>query len=144
MFFFAKRGWQMSRVETIKHVEGVRARWMSAHADPTINPAWANAERDIGLLLQDYDALAAELAAAEKLYADLLTKSVGGIAADRIKALEAALLRAADSFHDLHWAFKLLKRETAAEACRIAEEGSRATLTATETHPYTLRFPNGD
>jgi hypothetical protein len=51
----------MTRVEIIKHVDGVRARWLGAHADPTINPAWANAERDIGLLLQDYAALAADL-----------------------------------------------------------------------------------
>lgn len=81
----------MTRVETIKHVEGVRARWLGAHADPTINPAWANAERDIGLLLQDYDALAAELAQTEAQLSDAIRLHL--LDADRIRALAAELAR---------------------------------------------------
>jgi hypothetical protein len=36
-------------------VKGIRARHKSATPKPGINPAWANAEVDIGLLLKEYD-----------------------------------------------------------------------------------------
>jgi hypothetical protein len=39
----------------MSEVEGIRARHKSARPKPGIDPAWANAEHDIGLLLKEYD-----------------------------------------------------------------------------------------
>jgi hypothetical protein len=44
--------------EQAAEVEGVRRRHLSAKPDPCVNPAWANAEVDISILLACYDALA--------------------------------------------------------------------------------------
>lgn len=49
----------MKRIpEELAAVEGVRARHLACTPDPTVNPAWANAEVDIAILLTCYDALA--------------------------------------------------------------------------------------
>lgn len=113
----------MSRVETIKHVDGVRARWLSAHADPTVNPAWANAERDIGLLLQDYDELAAELARcrAANVY--------DGAAHKRVADLEAALREIAKA----EGAFSRDPLEHAGNCIQSMRDLAREALTKAET-----------
>ena len=41
-------------------VESIRARHKNARPNPIVNPAWANAERDIGALLDAYDKLLGE------------------------------------------------------------------------------------
>lgn len=38
-------------------IEQIRAAHLSARPDPTVNPAWANAEHDIGVLLSEIDRL---------------------------------------------------------------------------------------
>ena len=49
----------MKRIpEELAAVEGVRARYLACTPDPTANPAWANAEVDIAILLECYNALA--------------------------------------------------------------------------------------
>ncbi len=46
----------------------------------------------------------------------------------RVARLEGALTNAADTFHDLEWTLNLLRRQTSAAACKIAEDGCRAAL----------------
>jgi hypothetical protein len=46
----------------MNEIESIRARHQGAKPDPTANPAWANAEVDIGRLLAAYDAQTIELA----------------------------------------------------------------------------------
>ena len=84
-------------------VEGIRRRHAGARPNPTENPAWANSELDLGLLLGHYDALAAQLAELRKHLGTLTPGgshtcitcaahcvAIGDMEA-RIAALEAAL-----------------------------------------------------
>lgn len=49
-------------------VESIRARHKNAQPSPSINPAWANAEKDLSMLLREYDVLAQALELATSIH----------------------------------------------------------------------------
>ena len=61
----------MSEVKFDHIVLGVRARHDSARPHPVENPAWANAEHDIGIMLDAYDTLSATCARLERELGDV-------------------------------------------------------------------------
>lgn len=54
-------------------------------------------------------------------------------AAARIAALEAALIKAADTFEEMASVSRALQRDIMASACMVAERGCREMLTTAET-----------